>query len=282
LRDGALLAIGTFTRLRVKPPSRVDRGVAGVAMLLGPLVGVGLAAVGAVVLVVGQGLLGGGSLAGFSPPGGVDPGDVVPGGGVEPLLPAALALAAVAWCTGGLHLDGLVDVADGLGSRRPREAALAIMKRSEAGALGVLVLVFVVVVQVLALARATGAGFGVPALVLAFVTGRVVMAAACVPSVPAARADGLGATVAGSVPVVGAAGLVVGVLLVAGVLGATAADGGVAPAVLAAVAGLGAGALVVVRCVRRLGGITGDVLGAAGEVAATAVLVVCAASPGLS
>jgi adenosylcobinamide-GDP ribazoletransferase len=261
LRDGSLMAIGTFTRLRVPPPSHVDGEVAGVAVLLGPLVGFGLALVGAVVLVVGQGFL---------------------GGGVEPLLPAALALATVAWCTGGLHLDGLVDVADGLGSRRPREAALAIMRRSEAGALGVLVLVFVVVVQVLALARATGAGFGVQALVLALVTGRVVMAAACVPRVPAARADGLGATVAGSVPVVGAAGLVVSVLLVAGVLGAADADGGVAPALIAVVAGLAAGALVVARCVRRLGGVTGDVLGSAGEVAATAVLVVCAAAPGLS
>ena len=255
------MAVGTFTRIRVPPPARVDREVAGVAMLLGPLVGVGLAVIGAVVLVVGQGL---------------------PGGGVQPLLPAALALATVAWCTGGLHLDGLVDVADGLGARRPREAALAIMRRSEAGALGVLVLVFVVLVQVLALAQAKGAGFGVQALVLALVTGRAVMAVACVPRVPAARADGLGATVAGSVPVVGAAALVVGVLLVAGVLGAADADRGVAAFLLAAVAGLAVGALVVARCVRRLGGITGDVLGAAGEVAATAVLVVCAASPGLS
>jgi len=254
------MAIGTFTRLRVPPPSRVDREVAGIAMLLGPLVGVGLAVVGAAVLVVGEGLL---------------------GGGVEPLLPAALALATVAWCTGGLHLDGLVDVADGLGSRRPREAALAIMRRSEAGPLGVLVLVFVVIVQVLALGRATGAGFGVQALVLALVTGRVVMAAACVRQVPPARADGLGATVAGSVPVVGAAALVVGMVLVAGVLGAADAVGGVAPALLAVVAGLAAGALVVARCMRRLGGVTGDVLGAAGEVTATAVLVVCAASPAL-
>jgi adenosylcobinamide-GDP ribazoletransferase len=277
MRDEALLAVGTFTRLRVPPPSRVDRAVAGVAMMLGPLVGVGLALVAAAVLVAGHDLLGGGPPAGAGPRGGV-----VPGGGVEPLLPAALALATVAWCTGGLHLDGLVDVADGLGSRRPREAALAIMRRSEVGALGALVLVFVVVVQVLALARSTGAGFGVAALVLALTTARVVMAGACVPLVPAARSDGLGVTVAGSVPVVGAAALGVGVLVLAGVLGAADADGGVAVAVVSVVAGLGAGAIVVARCVRRLGGVTGDVLGAAGEVAATAVLVVCAASPGLS
>ena len=255
------MAVGTFTRIRVPPPARVDREVAGVAMLLGPLIGVGLAVIGAVVLVVGQGLL---------------------GGGVEPLLPTALALAAVAWCTGGLHLDGLVDVADGLGSRRPPEAALAIMRRSEVGALGALVLVFVVVLQVVALARATGTGFGTGALVLALVTGRVVMAAACVPRVPAPRSDGLGATVAGSVPVAGAAGLVVGALLLAVALGAGDADGGVTKAVLAVLAGLASGGLLVLRCVRRLGGVTGDVLGAAGEVAATAVLVVCAASPDLA
>lgn len=230
-------------------------------MMLGPLVGVGLALVAAAVMLAGRAAL---------------------GGGVEPLLPAALALATVAWCTGGLHLDGLADVADGLASRRPPDAALAIVRRPETGALGALVLVLVVLIQVVALARAIGTGFGTDALVLALVTGRVVMAAACVPGVPVARPRGLGATMAGSVPRLGAVGLVVAVLLLAVVLGARDGDGGVAQAAGAVLAGLVAGALVVRRCVRRLGGVTGDVLGAAGEIAVTAVLVVCAASPDLA
>ena len=46
--------------------------------------------------------------------------------------------------TGALHLDGLMDTADAMGSRRPREAALEIMKDSRVGAMGVVVGLFAI------------------------------------------------------------------------------------------------------------------------------------------
>lgn len=56
---------------------------------------------------------------------------------VLPAAPAAgVALALYTVLTGGLHTDGLMDVMDALGSRRPREQALEIMRDSRVGALG--------------------------------------------------------------------------------------------------------------------------------------------------
>jgi adenosylcobinamide-GDP ribazoletransferase len=259
--DGVLLAVGTFTRLPVPPPRRVTRREACLAMTLGPLVGLALALVAAAVLLAARYWQGGGE--------------------GEPLLGAVLAVAALAWLTGGLHLDGLADVADGLGSRRPPEQALAVMKRSDVGPLGVVTLVLVLLVQVVALARAAALGAGTESLLLAVVTGRVVMAVACTRGVPAARPDGLGAAMAGSVPPAVSAGLVT-VLLGLAVVGARL-DGDVraGTAGLAVVAGLVAGGWLLVRCVRRLGGVSGDVLGAVGEVATASVLVVLAGSADL-
>jgi adenosylcobinamide-GDP ribazoletransferase len=257
--DGALLALGTFTRLPVPAPSRVDRSVAGSAMLLGPVVGAGLAVLAAAVLLGARWWVGTG-------PAGL-------------LLAAALTVAAVALLTGGLHLDGLVDVADGLASGRRGTAALTVMARSDTGALGAATLVLVLLVQVTALAAATGAGVGTDAVVLALVTGRVTIALSCLRGIPAARPDGLGRSVAGSVPPAGA-GLLVGALLgLAWALGAADGEGRPAQSLLAVVVGLAAGAALLLRCTQRLGGVTGDVLGAVNEVAAAGVLVVLAGSP---
>ncbi|NEC37257.1 adenosylcobinamide-GDP ribazoletransferase, partial [Streptomyces rubrogriseus] len=70
-------------------------------------------------------------------------------------LLAAVATAAVpAVLTRGLHLDGLADTADGLGSGKPAEDALRIMKQSDIGPFGVLTLLFTLLAQVAALAQA--------------------------------------------------------------------------------------------------------------------------------
>lgn len=257
--DGVRLAVGTFTALRVPPPRRVDRGAAATAMLAAPLVGTGLAVVAAGVLAAGDDLLGG-------------PGD-------PPLLAAALAIATVAWMTRGLHLDGLADVGDGLGCGRPAPAALEVMRRSDVGALGAALLVLVVVVQVLALAGAAGAGRGTAALVLALATGRGAAALACTRGIPAARAGGLGAAVAGSVPRVGAVAVVASLLGLSVVLGVGQPVRAAVVPVAAVLTGLGVAGLLLRRCVLRFGGVTGDVLGALVEVGATGVLVVMAAAP---
>lgn len=258
LRDGVRLAVGTFTVLPVRAPDRVDRRVAALAMLLGPALGAGLALMSSAVLLAIRWL----------------------DGGSYPLLPAALALGTAALLTRGLHLDGLADLADGLGVRRSRDEALAAMKRPDIGAFGTVTLIFVVLTQVFAVAAATIEGRGAAALIIAFVTGRGAMAMACVRGIPSARPEGLGAAVAGSVPRSAATGLFAVIWVGAVVIGSLAGEAGAVRAAIAVLAGVLASALVVARSVRRFGGITGDVLGGAGEIAATAVLVVMATSPG--
>lgn len=252
--DGLVLALTTFTVLPLRwalPDGRVDRGAARWAMTFAPIAGLVVGAVGAAVVVAGH-------LAGL-------------GGTVT----AVLAVAACALFTRGLHLDGLADLADGLGSHRSAEGALEIMKRSDIGPFGVVTVVFTLLVQVAAVAHAYGTG-GVPravgAVLAAAVAGRLAVTWACRRGVPSARPDGLGALVAGTVPWP-AVGVVT--VLAGGAATALGVRYGVTVVVGVAVA------LAVERhAVRRLGGITGDVLGALLEVATAAALVVATAAPG--
>ena len=198
-------------------------------------------------------------------------------------LGAALAVALLAVATGGLHLDGLADTADGLGSRRPADQALEIMRRSDAGPLGVATLVLVLLVQVSALASLphgwtgtgwTGTGWtGAAGLVLAAVTSRVAVVAAT--GSPSARPSGFGALVAGRTSAAGRVASVVALL--AAVVAAGLALGGVAAAARgagAALAGLAVAALLRWAARRRLGGMTGDVFGAIVELSTATVLLV--------
>jgi len=187
-----------------------------------------------------------------------------------PSLAAVLAIALLAALTRGLHLDGLADLADGLGSRQPARRALEIMKQSDIGPFGVVTLVLTVLIQVSALARAEQIGRGAVAVVTAAVTARLAMMLACRYRVPSARPDGLGALVAGTVhPLVG------GVLVIAA-LASAGAFGWIYPAAMAIALLISLG--VTSLATRRLGGITGDVLGAVAEVAAAACLIVTALS----
>jgi len=205
--------------------------------------------------------------------------------GAGPLTGAALAVTSLALLSRGLHLDGLADLADGLGSGQPAPVALDIMRRSDIGPLGTVTLILSLLIQVAALSHAesAGPGRGAAALIAAVVTGRLALTWACRRGVPAARQDGLGALVAGTVrPVIPAvitlatlaaavAAVVISVTLIGEPLGWSLP--------LAVVAGLGAAFVVQRHAVRRLGGITGDVLGALAEVAVTVTLVVAAMGP---
>ena len=257
LTDGVRLSLTTLTIVRVRGPATLDRRTAAVAMGVAPLVGLALSAVLSVVLV------------------GVDRFTTGP-----PLLAAALVVAGLALLTRGLHLDGLADLADGLGSYRSPEQARAVMKQPDVGALGLAAVVLVLSVQVAALVACVSAGRGVSSLVVAVVTARVAVTAACSRGVPAATSSGLGAAVAGTVP--GGAALLLAVAAAAGAAGLLAleTDDGLGELVIRALLAVTLGMLVadVVRrhAVRRLGGITGDVLGALVEVTTAAVLVVMA------
>jgi adenosylcobinamide-GDP ribazoletransferase len=192
--------------------------------------------------------------------------------GAGDLVAAALAVAALALATGGLHLDGLADTVDGLSaSRGDRDRALEVMRRGDVGPLGAAALVLVLLVQVTALARALPQA-GPAALLVAAAAARTVLPVLCARGVPAARPGGLGATVAGSVP------RAVAALALLATAGAATLPEGLRGAA-AVVAGCLGGALLGARAVRRLGGVTGDVLGAAVEAGTAAALVVLGLQP---
>ncbi|MEU6004890.1 adenosylcobinamide-GDP ribazoletransferase [Streptomyces sp. NPDC047453] len=250
---GPRFAFGTLTVLPVRV-SRWDREAARGGMLCAPLaglvVGVAAAAVGLLLLLVGAG---------------------------APL--AAVGTVAVpAALTRGLHLDGLADTADGLGSGKPADDALRIMKQSDIGPFGVITLVFVLLAQVAALTRAYDGSWarGALAAVVSATVARLVLTLAARTGVPAARPEGLGAAVAGVVPVPGAIGAALVVAAAAAAAGAFFGADACVLTALAVVAALAAAELLLRHCTRRFGGVTGDVFGALAETAATTVLVVLA------
>ncbi|MEV1064180.1 adenosylcobinamide-GDP ribazoletransferase [Streptomyces sp. NPDC050263] len=271
--DGLRFAFGTLTVLPVRV-TRWDRPAARGGMLAAPLVGL---VVGGCAAGLGLGLL---HL------------------GASTLLAAVASAAVPAVLTRGLHLDGLADTADGLGSGKPAEDALRIMKQSDIGPFGVLTLVLVLLAQVAALTQLYDESWalGAVAAVVSAAAARLALTLAARAGVPAARPEGLGAAVAGVVPVRGA------VLVAAAVLLAAAGAGGcfgpyephvyavlgpieappvfepydaVRPA-LAVLAALAAAELLLRHCTRRFGGVTGDVFGGLAETAATTALVALA------
>lgn len=250
--DALRLAVGLLTVVRVRV-DRVDRPTARGAMLLAPVVGVGLAAV----------LVGLGAVARWAD--------------LSSLLIASLGAGLLALLTRGLHLDGLADTADGLGVGGPPERALEVMRRSDAGPFGVVTLVLVLLVQVVAAGQLVAADAGVTAA-LAVVAGRLTLPLAGRAGLPAARADGLGRTVAGAVPVpLALAAAALGTVAVAVIAGLSPGPSAALPAAVATVGGLVAGELLLRRCLRRFGGVTGDVLGAGVEVTTATYLVLAAA-----
>jgi adenosylcobinamide-GDP ribazoletransferase len=182
-----------------------------------------------------------------------------------PVVAAGLAVVVDLGVTGLLHWDGLADSGDGLLAPMDRERRLAVMRAPDVGAFGVVVVVAVLVLRFAALAAAEP---DVLLVVGVWAAARAI--AATVPRVvPYARPDGLASAFLGRPTWWPMAALPVAVAVAAagaGVAGA-AAVGGVA---------LGAGAVVALAA-RRLGGFTGDVLGAAIVVGETTGLVVAAA-----
>lgn len=243
--SGLRLALSWLTVLPVRAYT-VDRSVAGAAIALAPVVGL---------------LLGGVAVGALS---GLD------AFGIPPLLAGVLTVGLLALLTRGIHLDGLADTADGLGCYGPTQRALAVMRDGGAGPFAVITLVLVLGAQAVSLGTLVASGRW-PAVLLAVVAGRAAFPLCCTRRFPAARPDGLGALVAGSQPAVVPAAWWVA-LLGAGVFAVPGRPW------LGPLAVLIAAALVLALAAharRRFGGITGDVLGAAGELAVTVVLVVC-------
>ncbi|WP_284749222.1 adenosylcobinamide-GDP ribazoletransferase [Amycolatopsis sp. RTGN1] len=239
------MAVGTLTTVPVPAPRVIDRRVAGGAMMLAPLAALPLAAAAGLVVAGGNAL------------------------GLPKIAIAALALGAVALGSRGLHLDGLADTADGLGASYDRAKALDVMRRGDSGPTGVATLVFVLLIQVGAL---TQASHPVAAVVVSVLVGRCTLSMSCARGVPSARPEGLGATVAGSVPRTVAIGIAVAAAGLTVLIPGT--DWWRGP--LAVVLAYAVTAALLARCTKRLGGVTGDVLGAGVEVAVAASLLALA------
>lgn len=222
--DEARLAVMTLSRL---PVGRIVRVVPmGAAVWAYPLAGLIVGAVGAAALWAGDAL------------------------GLPPLASALLAIAAGALVTGGLHEDGLADLADGYGGGTTPERRLEIMRDSRIGAHGALALMLAVGMLASLIAAA-------PLWQGMIAIGAISRAGLALPMIlmPQAREGGFGAAAAqgldwGRVASALLIGLAVALLLVPGALALFAAVIAVQMAVAA-------------TAQRRLGGLTGDVLGAA-------------------
>lgn len=240
------LALCFLTRLPL--PLRPDMAAqpVGAAVRAFPLIGALVGALGAAVYAVADLL------------------------GMSSTVAALLAIGAMVIATGGLHEDGLADSADGLGGTT-REKALAIMRDSHIGTFGVMALFFILSLRVVAVSYA-GSAVEAACLLVAGAAGSRAVVPVLMYWLPPARRDGLGWSAGHPdrrrVVDAGALGALIVVAALWPIWG-----------MLAIAAAAAAATLVGWLARRRLGGQTGDVLGAAQQLAETAILLSYVASP---
>jgi adenosylcobinamide-GDP ribazoletransferase len=185
-----------------------------------------------------------------------------------PTVAVILAIAATCLLTGALHEDGLADTADGLGGGATPERALEIMRDSRIGAYGALALGLTLALRIAALA-AMPAAAAAAALIAANGAGRA-SAVLVVAGSRYARPAGAGDFTAGGV---GRSVLAVTLVTTALCLGLVGIAAGWGPAAGATLGLVLAHAASRVACERRLGGYTGDTLGATEQLGETGLVL---------
>ncbi|PPD44254.1 MAG: adenosylcobinamide-GDP ribazoletransferase [Methylocystis sp.] len=193
-----------------------------------------------------------------------------------PFLSAACAVSVLALATGALHEDGLADVADGFGGGATRDQKLAIMRDSRLGAYGALALCLATLLRVSAIAAIIdrGAFLAAFAIISAAALSRVAGLSPLLTLLPA-RVDGAGSSAATPSP-----SAMRHASYIASAIGLTPllAGASLTQTVVSQMAAFGAALVVGKIADRQIGGYTGDVLGAAQQLAEIAVLMSLAAS----
>ncbi len=250
-RTDAIVALRFFTRIPlISLPGEQDQpDPSALARALGmaPLIGIGIGVLGGVVI------------------------ETVSANALAGIPAALLALLMVTILTGGLHEDGLADTADGLGAGQDRAKALLIMRDSRIGTFGVLALIFSLSLRASALAVMPAHEAGM-AFIAAAALSRA-LPAGIVAALTPARDEGLGSAVGAGAETAPGRSIMAAVIAL---VGAVIAIGFVA-AVWSFLAALCVGIFVSVLARHRLGGYTGDVLGAAQQLGEITVLLLCAA-----
>ncbi|MEH6647448.1 adenosylcobinamide-GDP ribazoletransferase [Sulfitobacter sp.] len=185
--------------------------------------------------------------------------------GLPALGAAALALGSMMVLTGAMHEDGLADVFDGFWGGFKPERRLEIMRDSQIGSYGVLALVVVFTLRLSALAVLLQSG---PLALLAAGALSRSMMPVLMSALPHARHDGLSQSVGRPSIQTAGLGCFLGAAIALICLGATA----VMAVPLTFTVGAGMGVLAK----RKIGGQTGDVLGATQQLSETAILLACA------
>lgn len=180
------------------------------------------------------------------------------------LVRGLLVVATGTILTRALHLDGLADTADGLGSMRDRAGMLEVMRDPHVGAFGAAALVTVILVRAACIAEIP-APARLGAITAAAVASRLSMTVAC-SILPYAREKGTGSMLIGNIRLWAA--------LLACVLAASCAwAAGRLDSLVTLGVGAAAGVVVSALFALRLRGATGDTVGASGEIAGAAALV---------
>lgn len=193
---------------------------------------------------------------------------------------AVAAVGLLVLVTGGLHEDGLGDVADGLGGHRPAARALEIMKDSRIGAYGALALILSLGFRIALVAELVARDPAAAALILLLVAAASRGAMAWLwSSLPSVAPGGLAGRMGRPSPRIGriALGLGMGFLILGGLFA-----GGLAGMVLSPLLALLALGQFRKLLIRRLGGQTGDCLGAGQQIAEMAMLLGFALAFGIS
>lgn len=193
-------------------------------------------------------------------------------GVLPPSLAAALAVVTGVMITGAFHEDGLGDVADAFGGGWTLERRMEILKDSRQGTYGVAAIACSILIRVLAAQAIAVVADGRAALLVGFVAAHALGRSAAVGLLGTVRpatlaSHGLGVEAGVALSPTSA------LLAAGGGVAATAVVAGWWTVPLVATAVLGA-AVVAALAVRKIGGLVGDVLGAAEQVVECLVLVV--------